>query len=98
LSLHPSFLVCDESVSALDVSVQAQVLNLLNDLKKEFGFTVVFISHDLSVIRYISDRILVMNRGRIEEIGEAEAVYSHPQTDYTRRLIDAIPAVGGRWG
>ena len=97
LSLHPSFLVCDESVSALDVSVQAQVLNLLNDLKKEFGFTVVFISHDLSVIRFISDRILVMNKGRIEEIGEAEAVYSHPRTDYTRKLIDAIPAVGGRW-
>ena len=97
LSLHPSFLVCDESVSALDVSVQAQVLNLLNDLKKEFGFTVVFISHDLSVIRYISDRILVMNWGRIEEIGEAEAVYSHPRTDYTRKLIDAIPAIGGGW-
>jgi peptide/nickel transport system ATP-binding protein len=97
LSLHPSFLVCDESVSALDVSVQAQVLNLLNDLKKEFGFTVVFISHDLSVIRYISDRILVMNKGRIEEIGEAEAVYSHPKTDYTQKLIDAIPAVGRMW-
>ena len=97
LSLHPSFLVCDESVSALDVSVQAQVLNLLNDLKKEFGFTVVFISHDLSVIRWVSDRILVMNKGRIEEIGEAEAVYSHPRTDYTRKLIDAIPAVGRRW-
>ena len=97
LSLHPSFLVCDESVSALDVSVQAQVLNLLNDLKKEFGFTVVFISHDLSVIRHISDRILVMNSGRIEEIGEAEAVYSHPRTDYTRKLIDAIPTVGGGW-
>jgi len=91
LALRPSFIVCDESVSALDVSVQAQVLNLLNDLKKEFGFTVVFISHDLSVIRYISDRILVMNRGKIEEIGEAEAVYTHPQTEYTRRLIEAIP-------
>jgi peptide/nickel transport system ATP-binding protein len=91
LALRPSFIVCDESVSALDVSVQAQVLNLLNDLKKEFGFTVVFISHDLSVIRYISDRILVMNKGKIEEIGEAEAVYTHPQTEYTRRLIDAIP-------
>jgi peptide/nickel transport system ATP-binding protein len=96
LALNPSFIVCDESVSALDVSVQAQVLNLLNDLKKEFGFTVVFISHDLSVIRFISDRILVLNNGRIEEIGEAEAVYSHPRTDYTRKLIDAIPAVGGR--
>ena len=91
LALRPSFIVCDESVSALDVSVQAQVLNLLNDLKKEFGFTVVFISHDLSVIRYISDRILVMNKGKIEEIGEAEAVYTHPQTAYTRRLIEAIP-------
>jgi peptide/nickel transport system ATP-binding protein len=93
LALNPSFIVCDESVSALDVSVQAQVLNLLNDLKKEFGFTVVFISHDLSVIRFISDRILVLNKGRIEEIGEAESVYSHPRTDYTRKLIDAIPAV-----
>ncbi len=91
LSLRPSFLVCDESVSALDVSVQAQVLNLLNDLKKELGFTVVFISHDLSVIRYISDRILVMNQGRIEEIGDASSICSHPQTDYTKKLIAAIP-------
>jgi len=91
LALKPAFIVADESVSALDVSVQAQVLNLLNDLKKEFGFTVVFISHDLSVIRYISDRILVMNKGRIEEAGEAEAVYQHPRSEYTRKLIDAIP-------
>jgi len=91
LALRPSFVVCDESVSALDVSVQAQVLNLLNDLKKEFGFTIVFISHDLSVIRYISDRILVMNRGKIEEIGEAETVYSRPKTIYTKQLIEAIP-------
>jgi peptide/nickel transport system ATP-binding protein len=91
LALRPSFIVCDESVSALDVSVQAQVLNLLNDLKKEFGFTVVFISHDLAVIRYISDRIMVMNKGKIEEIGEAEAVYSHPESSYTKRLIAAIP-------
>jgi peptide/nickel transport system ATP-binding protein len=96
LSLHPTFIVCDESVSALDVSVQAQVLNLLNDLKKEFGFTIVFISHDLSVVRYISDRIMVMNKGRIEEIGEAEDLYNHPQTDYTRRLIAAIPAASVR--
>ena len=95
LSLHPSFLVCDESVSALDVSVQAQVLNLLNDLKKEFGYTVVFISHDLSVIRYISDRILVMNKGRIEELGEAERVYLHPRSDYTKKLIAAIPRIAG---
>jgi peptide/nickel transport system ATP-binding protein len=91
LALRPSFIVCDESVSALDVSVQAQVLNLLNDLKKEFGFTVVFISHDLSVIRYISDRILVMNAGKVEEIGEAEMLYSHPKSAYTKKLIAAIP-------
>ncbi len=91
LVLRPSFVVCDESVSALDVSVQAQVLSLLDDLKKEFGFTVVFISHDLSVIRYISDRILVMNKGRIEEIGEAEEVYNHPHSEYTKKLIAAIP-------
>jgi peptide/nickel transport system ATP-binding protein len=92
LALGPSFIVCDESVSALDVSVQAQVLNLLNDLKKELGFTTVFISHDLSVVRYISDRIMVMNNGRIEEIGDAETVYNRPQTAYTRKLIAAIPA------
>jgi len=91
LALKPTFVVCDESVSALDVSVQAQVLNLLNDLKKEFGFTVVFISHDLGVIRYISDRIMVMNKGRIEEIGPAEEVYNHPRSAYTKRLIEAIP-------
>ena len=93
LALRPSFIVADESVSALDVSVQAQVLNLLNDLKAAFGFTVVFISHDLSVIRYISDRILVMNKGKIEESGDAETIYAHPQSDYTKRLIAAIPAL-----
>jgi peptide/nickel transport system ATP-binding protein len=91
LALNPSFIVCDESVSALDVSVQAQVLNLLNDLKKEFGFTVIFISHDLSVVRYISDRIMVMNNGKIEESGPADAVYYNPQSEYTRRLIASIP-------
>jgi len=91
LVLRPSFVVCDESVSALDVSVQAQVLSLLNDLKKEFGFTVVFISHDLSVIRYISDRILVMNKGRIEEMGPAGEVYHHPRSSYTQKLIAAVP-------
>lgn len=91
LALNPSFIVCDESVSALDVSVQAQVLNLLNDLKKEFGFTVIFISHDLSVVRYISDRILVMNKGRIEESGEADEIYLHPRSAYTQRLIASIP-------
>ncbi len=91
LALQPSFIICDESVSALDVSVQAQVLNLLNDLKKEFGFTAIFISHDLSVVRYISDRIMVMNKGKIEEIGTAEQVYYHPQSAYTQRLIASIP-------
>ena len=93
LALRPSFIVADESVSALDVSVQAQVLNLLNDLKAAFGFTVVFISHDLSVIRYISDRILVMNKGRIEESGTAEDIYNHPRSEYTKKLIAAIPHV-----
>ena len=91
LALNPSFLVCDESVSALDVSVQAQVLNLLSDLKAEMGFTIVFISHDLSVVRYISDRIMVMNKGKIEEIGDAEQVYFHPQKEYTKQLIASIP-------
>ncbi len=91
LALNPSFIVCDESVSALDVSVQAQILNLLNDLKKEFGFTVVFISHDLSVVKYISDRILVMNKGKIEEIGTAEEIYNHPKEEYTQKLLDSIP-------
>ncbi|MDI9364136.1 MAG: ABC transporter ATP-binding protein [Flavobacterium sp.] len=91
LALQPSFIVCDESVSALDVSVQAQVLNLLNDLKKDFGFTAIFISHDLSVVRYISDRIMVMNKGKIEEIGTAEQVYLHPSSSYTKKLIASIP-------
>jgi peptide/nickel transport system ATP-binding protein len=91
LALSPSFLVCDESVSALDVSVQAQVLNLLNDLKKEFGFTIIFISHDLSVVHYISDRIMVMNKGKIEETGTAEKVYFDPQSAYTKKLIASIP-------
>ena len=91
LGLNPQFLICDESVSALDVSVQAQVLNLLNDLKKEFGFTSIFISHDLSVVRYISDRIMVMNKGKIEESGTADEVYFHPQKEYTKKLIASIP-------
>ncbi|MBS1760681.1 MAG: ABC transporter ATP-binding protein [Bacteroidetes bacterium] len=91
LSLNPSFIVCDESVSALDVSVQAQVLNLLNDLKKEMGFTAIFISHDLSVVRYISDRIMVMNKGKIEETGLADDVYFNPQSPYTKNLIASIP-------
>lgn len=91
LALQPSFIICDESVSALDVSVQAQVLNLLNDLKKEFKFTSVFISHDLSVVRYISDRIMVMNKGKIEESGDAEEIYLRPKSAYTQKLIASIP-------
>ncbi|MGN6491720.1 MAG: ABC transporter ATP-binding protein [Agriterribacter sp.] len=94
LALNPSFVICDESVSALDMSVQAQVLNLLNDLKKEFGFAALFISHDLSVVRYISDRILVMYKGRIEESGSADQIYYNPQREYTRRLIAAVPKGG----
>jgi peptide/nickel transport system ATP-binding protein len=91
LALNPSFIICDEPVSALDVSVQAQVLNLLNDIKQEFGFTVIFISHDLSVVRYISDRILVMHRGKIVEEGEADEIYFHPKNEYTKNLVAAIP-------
>ncbi len=91
LALNPSFLVFDESVSALDVSVQAQVLNLLNDLKKEFGFTSIFISHDLSVVRFISDRIMVMHQGKIVEEGNADDIYFNPREAYTQELIAAIP-------
>lgn len=93
LALEPKFIVCDESVSALDVSVQAQVLNLLNDLKKVFGFTAIFISHDLSVIRYMSDRIAVMHNGIIQESGNTEEIYNNPQTAYTRRLIESMPVI-----
>lgn len=92
LALNPKFIICDEAVSALDVSVQAKVLNLLNDLKKEFGFTYIFISHDLSVVRYMSDRIMVMKDGRIIEAGEADEVYFNPKDDYTKQLIQSIPA------
>mgnify|MGYP002777103783 CR=1 FL=1 len=91
LALQPKFIICDESVSALDVSVQAQVLNLLKELQSEFELTYIFISHDLSVVKFMSDRIMVMNRGKIEEIGPAESIYQHPNTTYTRQLIAAIP-------
>lgn len=91
LAVEPEFIICDESVSALDVSVQAQVLNLLNDLKTEFGLTYLFISHDLSVVRYMSDRIMVMNKGQIVETGEADALYANPQSAYTLKLLDSIP-------
>ena len=93
LSMNPGFIVCDESVSALDVSVQAQVLNLLNELKRELGLTMLFISHDLSVVRYMCDRIMVMNRGKIIETGPAEEVYYRPQSTYTKQLIEAIPKI-----
>jgi len=91
LACEPRFIVCDESVSALDVSVQATVLNLLKDLQQDFGLTYIFISHDLSVVKFVSDRIMVMNQGRIEEIGPADSIYSTPTQDYTRTLIQAIP-------
>lgn len=93
LALQPEFIICDESVSALDVSVQAQVLNLLNELKAEFGFTYIFISHDLSVVKFMSDRIMVMNNGKIEEIGDPDEIYRSPKSEYTSRLIDSIPKI-----
>jgi peptide/nickel transport system ATP-binding protein len=91
LALDPKFIICDESVSALDVSVQAQVLNLLNDLKREFKFTYIFISHDLSVVKFMSDRMAVMQKGKIVEMGDADSVYLNPKTDYTKELINSIP-------
>ena len=91
LAVNPKFIICDESVSALDVSVQAQVLNLLNDLKQEFGLTYIFISHDLSVVKYMSDRMVVMQEGKIEEMGDSDQIYNKPGTPYTQKLIDAIP-------
>ena len=91
ISLQPKLIVCDESVSALDISVQAQVLNLLNDLKDNFGFTYIFISHDLAVVKYMSDQLVVMNKGHIEEMADADAIYENPQRDYTKKLIHAIP-------
>ena len=91
LALEPEFIICDESVSALDVSIQAQVLNLLNELKRDFNFTYIFISHDLSVVKFMSDRMIVMNKGKIEEMGDPEEIYYHPKSDYTKRLIAAIP-------
>lgn len=91
IALKPNLIICDESVSALDVSIQAQVLNLLNQLKSEFKFSYIFISHDLSVVKYMSDQLVVMNNGKIEEFGDADAIYSSPQKEYTKNLINAIP-------
>jgi len=91
IAMQPEFIICDESVSALDVSIQAQVLNLLNELKRDFNFTYIFISHDMSVVKFMSDRMIVMNNGKIEEIGDPEEIYTSPKSEYTKRLIDAIP-------
>ena len=91
LALSPDFIVCDEPVSALDVSIQAQILNLLKDLQQEFGLTYLFIAHDLAVVRAMSDRIAVMNAGRIVELGDAEEVYASPQEEYTQALLKAVP-------
>ena len=93
LALQPRLLICDEAVSALDLSIQAQVLNLLNELKEKYGLTYLFISHDLSVVKYMSHRVMVMREGRIEELQQADGVYRHPQTAYTRRLLDAVPKI-----
>ena len=90
LAVNPKLIICDESVSALDVSVQAQVLNLINRLKKEFHFTYIFISHDLGVVRFMSDRVVVMYNGKIQEMNEADALFNNPQKDYTKKLIAAI--------
>ena len=89
--VEPNLVICDESVSALDISVQAQVLNLLNELKNDYGFTYIFISHDLAVVKYMSDQLLVMNKGKIEELGDADEIYENPQTEYSKKLIQAIP-------
>jgi peptide/nickel transport system ATP-binding protein len=91
IALEPKLIICDESVSALDISVQAQVLNLLNELKENFNFTYIFISHDLAVVKYMSDQLLVMKEGKIEESGEADSIYKNPVSDYTKKLIHAIP-------
>src|SRR5690606_15724720 len=91
IALQPKLIVCDESVSALDISVHAQVLNLLNELKETFGFTYIFISHDLAVVKFMSDQLMVMNEGKVEEIGDADLIYSKPKTTYTQKLIAAIP-------
>ncbi|MBS1504499.1 MAG: ABC transporter ATP-binding protein, partial [Bacteroidetes bacterium] len=87
----PKFIICDESVSALDVSVQAQVLNLIRELQEEFNLTYIFISHDLAVIKHISDRIMVMNKGEIVETGDPDDIYYRPQNEYTKKLIASIP-------
>lgn len=93
IALQPELIVCDESVSALDVSVQAQILNLLKRLKGELGLSCLFISHDLSVVNFIADRVCVMNKGQICEIAEAEQIYRSPQHEYTRYLLSSVPMI-----
>ena len=91
IAVEPKVLICDESVAALDISVQAQVLNLLNNLKRDLGLSYLFISHDLAVVKYMSDRIMVMQEGKLIELQEADELYKNPKNNYTKRLIDAIP-------
>ena len=91
LASKPELLICDESVAALDISVQAQVLNLLNQLKKKLGLSYLFISHDLAVVKYMSDRVMVMKDGQLVELQEADKLYAEPQSQYTKKLIEAIP-------
>src|SRR6201999_2845052 len=91
LALQPRFIICDESVSALDVSVQAQVLNLLRELQQEFDLTYIFISHDMAVIKHIADRMMVMNKGEIVEMGYPDEIFNDPKEEYTKRLIYSIP-------
>ena len=94
LAVKPRFIVCDEPVSALDVSVQAQIVNLLQDLQEQLGIAYLFIAHDLAVVEHISDHVLVMNRGKIVESASAEAIYNDPQSDYTKTLLSAVPVIG----
>ena len=93
LVLNPELVICDESVSALDVSVQAQVLNLLNELKEQFNYTYIFISHDLSVVHFLSDRIMVMRQGQLVELDDADRLFQQPEDNYTKTLLDAIPRI-----
>ena len=91
IAIQPEFIVCDESVSSLDVSIQAQILNLLKDLQEKFHLTYIFISHDLTVVKFISDQVAVMHKGRIVELNSSEEIYKNPSHEYTKQLIDAIP-------
>jgi peptide/nickel transport system ATP-binding protein/oligopeptide transport system ATP-binding protein len=93
LAVEPRFIVCDEPVSALDVSVQAQIVNLLQDLQEQFGIAYLFIAHDLAVVEHISDHVLVMHHGKIVESASAEAIYNDPQNEYTKTLLSAVPSI-----